>query len=168
MTTRRNSEVTISMILPGGRLEKPVWRLLSAAGITLFPNVPSAQERRTVDRLITPENVTEHAERIIRQYVDNVADITAVAAARDIIPVFFWQPDIYSTRKPLTRYEQDVRAEHPSVKLLSEAVRERLLRETELRGYLFFDLYQALDGLGPDAHFFDYCHLSEEGNRQAA
>ena len=138
-------------------------RLLATLGV--FGDKKNVSKRPSIDRLITPDNVTAHAERIVEQYLYNIADIAAVAEARGIRPVFFWQPDIYATRKPLTAYETDVRAEHPGMALLARTVRNQLQREQALRQYHFFDLSDTLDELGPDAHFFDYCHVSVEGNR---
>ncbi len=141
-------------------------RLLSAAGISTFASSAPSPKRLSIDRLITKDNVGTHAERIVGQYLYNITDIAAVAEARGIVPVFFWQPDIYSTSKPLTAYERDVRTEHPGMALLANTVRERLHNEDALARFHFFDLSGALNELGPDAHFFDYCHLSAQGNLQ--
>jgi lysophospholipase L1-like esterase len=140
-------------------------RLLSATGINLFPGAGESSKPGSIDRLITDANVGAHAERIVQQYLYNITDIAAVAKTHGIVPVFFWQPDIYTTAKTLTAYESDVRAEHPGMALLATAVRKRLQREDALANFHFFDLSDALDELGDDAQFFDYCHLSDQGNR---
>jgi lysophospholipase L1-like esterase len=145
-------------------------RILSLLGMAGVPGFKAYQpsSRLSIDRLVTEDDADIHAERIIAQYVHNVKDAAAIARAHDILPVFFWQPDIYSTKKELTTYETDVRTEHPGMRLLADAVRTRLQKEESLSSYAFFDLSGALDDLAAAPHFFDYCHLSDGGNRRVA
>jgi len=128
-------------------------------------------DRKSVDELITPANAEEHAEKIVQLYLANVQDIAALARAHNVTPVFFWQPDIYSTKKPLTEDEKFILNEHPGFRLLAEAVHRKaaeLAARPEMKDVLYFDLSDALDDLGTDPNFMDFCHIDAAGNALVA
>jgi len=125
----------------------------------------------SIDKIITPESVDAYADKIIDLYIDNVHDIAALAKSHGIVPVFFWQPDIYATKKKLTDEEKFILDEHPGYKLLAEAVHRKAMHlgeRADMKDIHYYDISSAFDHLGPDAHFYDFCHVDSEANRLAA
>jgi lysophospholipase L1-like esterase len=123
---------------------------------------------RNANALITAANADQHADAVVRLYLRNVQDIAAIAKAHDIVPVFLWQPDIFTTKKQLSAYERQVAESQPALKLLSDAVRRKLLANPALKDYRFFDISDAVDGLDASTHFLDEVHVSFEANRMIA
>ncbi|HMK67456.1 MAG TPA: hypothetical protein VK433_02815, partial [Stellaceae bacterium] len=76
--------------------------------------------------IVTEANVDAHAERAASIYLRNLEDIAALAASHGATPVFFWQPNIYTTKKPLSDYERGVAASQPAARLLSIALRQKV------------------------------------------
>lgn len=114
---------------------------------------------------INDKNLADHADRIVKIYLQNMKDINTLANAHGITTVFFWQPDIFTTEgKTFTDYEQGIKSENLFLQRLVPAVRHRIKNCAELKNYFFFDIADTLNGLNSKNHFFDYCHVSEEGN----
>jgi hypothetical protein len=120
---------------------------------------------------VSAENVTEHADRIINIYIHNMKDIKALADACGVVPVFFWQPSIFTCQKAeFSDYEQRMLSE-PSlraIEMLSDEILRRLPAAVELEGVHFYDLSGSLDTLDDRNHFYDWCHISEDANRTVA
>lgn len=120
--------------------------------------------------LITPENVEGHAKKLLALYEANVKDITTLAKAKGIRPVFVWQPDIYLTKKPMTADEALIHAQFPAHRLLAETVKRHLfedVRAGRLKDATFIDTSNALDDMS-EAAFFDFCHTSRAANERVA
>ena len=80
---------------------------------------------------------------------------------------FYLQPTLFS-KEPLSPWEEHERALVAAGEPLYRAVYERLGSDPELAsGGRFHDLSDALSGDGAP-FFFDWCHLSEAGNRRMA
>ncbi len=129
------------------------------------------QKIKDIDKTITAANVDEHAENIVRLYMENVRDVAALARGRGVIPVFFWQPEIWSTTKAFTQEELRHRDHHPGFMLLATRVHEKvaaLSKRPEMKGILFFDISDALNGLDGEDHFYDFCHIDSVGNALVA
>ena len=121
-----------------------------------------------VNLILSPGTVDQHAEIIASIYLQNVHDIVALAKSRGVVPVFFWQPDIFTTRKPLTARELAIRERHPSLRILSQAVSRKVSSSEYLRDVLFFNIADTFDSLDQRDQFLDFCHVTEEANRVVA
>lgn len=115
--------------------------------------------------IVTEANVDTHAEHAASIYLRNLEDIAALAASHGVTPVFFWQPNIYTTKKPFSDYERGVAASQPAARLLSVALHNKVLASPILARYRFVDLTDALDGMGAETEFLDDAHVSFEANR---
>ncbi len=118
--------------------------------------------------MIDETNVGGHADAVVALYLRNVRDIVAIAEAHGIVPVFAWNPSVYTTRKPLSEYERQVFAQQPAERLLTQAVHERVADSADLKRYRFVDLTDALDGLDDATYFLDETHVSFEANQLIA
>jgi hypothetical protein len=150
--------------LSSPRLWEHIQAFLTVRGVIDAPK----SGLRDINQLISQDNVASHARKIVELYVANVLDVTALARRYGVETIFFWQPDVYLTKKHLTPAERELASRNPGVRILSEQVRVLLREESQLRKVHFVDLSSALDDLDDQEHFFDYCHLSEEGNERIA
>jgi hypothetical protein len=115
----RNESPTFSQYeIQSVKLVRRVYRSLALRGL-----VKSGNEVRNVNLVVNASNVDAHAQKIVDLYARNVLDIAAIAARYGVVPVFFWQPDIYLTRKKLTEREQQLARQNPAVRLLAIKVR---------------------------------------------
>jgi hypothetical protein len=115
--------------------------------------------------------ITKYADVISEMYVENLRAIRAIGMARGVRTMFFWQPDIFTTRKPLTEREAAIRKPLENLGRLTEAVVQRVQERVSADSELvteFKPITNALDGLGREDHFYDYCHLSSAGNEAIA
>lgn len=130
-----------------------------------------ARSRRSFFAAADRASIERHASTIADIYVENIRMIRAIGAARGIRTMFFWQPDLFTTRKPLTEREEAIQRGLGAVGHLTEAVlrrvEERVRDEPDLAA-AFAPITDALDGLGRQDHFYDYCHLSSAGNEAVA
>lgn len=132
---------------------------------------PSEKSKLSVNEMLTAENVESHARKVMDLYLQNVRDIAAIARAHGVTPVFVWQPDIYSTHKPLTEDEAWIKHQFPGHERLALAVNRQMeaaVKAGAFKDVTFIDARRALDGLPAEATFFDFCHLSRKGNQAVA
>lgn len=145
------------------KLVRRVYQSLVLRGL-----IKSGSGARSVNMVINEGNVDEHAREIVDLYANNVLDIASIAARYGVVPIFFWQPDVYLTKKKLTEREQQIARRNPAVRLLAVKVRSLVRSDTRFRGLHLFDVSGALDNMTEQDHFFDYAHLSEQGNMVVA
>ncbi len=123
----------------------------------------------SIDAIITPQNADQYAEKIVDQYKRMVIDINHLARGKGVIPVFIWQPDIYSTEKKFTPYEQSIIDQHPGVKLLSLATHRRISAvDFGPEDVIFVDMSDAFKGVDDRNHFYDPDHVDVELNKIVA
>jgi hypothetical protein len=115
--------------------------------------------------IVDQTSVGSHADGIVTLYLKNVQDI---AEAHGIVPVFAWNPSVYTTKKPLSEYERQIFAQQPAERLLTQAVHDRIASNPTLRRYHFVDLTGVLDGLDNTTYFLDETHVSFEINKLIA
>lgn len=125
---------------------------------------------RNANVMMTPEVVEAHADNILRIYKDNIKTINAVAEAYGVRTLFFWQPDLVTTKKLLSEYERKVR-DDPALeayRFLALSLQRKIRTDNDLGRYSFFDISNALDGLSDETHFFDPYHVTADANRVIA
>lgn len=98
-------------------------------------------------------------------YANNVRIVRALGEKYGFRTLFFWQPNIYVTRKVLTESEQRAYDhEDPRLRQACE-IMDRRMRDFALPGYRYIG--EALDGV--DEEFYvDWCHLNDAGNALVA
>ncbi|MEW6658417.1 MAG: hypothetical protein AB1424_07130 [Thermodesulfobacteriota bacterium] len=99
---------------------------------------------------------------LVEVYLNNLKIITALGKAYGFVPLFYWQPVIY-TKKTLTPFEKRFATE-PLGDLYRQSQAVMQAKHQEFAPYHFFDI----SGLFAAAHhevYLDYCHVNEEANQ---
>jgi len=101
-------------------------------------------------------------EDVVEVYLNNLKIITALGKAYGFVPLFYWQPVIY-TKNNLTPFEKKFATE-PLGDLYCQAQAVMQAKSQEFGPYHFFDI----SGLFADANYsiyLDFCHVNEDANR---
>ena len=105
------------------------------------------------------------SDEIVETYLHNIRAISSISKEYGITPIFIWQPDIYTTGKQLSESEKKLYEKYLGLRELSKKTLIKIqARKEKLAAYNFFELSDALDQLGQDDNFYDYCHLTRKGN----
>lgn len=102
---------------------------------------------------------------IINTYISNVRAISAIAKEAGIIPIFLWQPDIYTTSKNLSKQELGYYNGYLGIRKLTKLVFKNIIGSESLNAFNFYNISDALDEMGNESHFYDYCHVDREANQ---
>jgi hypothetical protein len=107
----------------------------------------------------------------VGRYAANVRLSEALAAAYRFDVLHYWQPVIWSKPPPLNDYEEGILRsmdrQHPFLEGLGRAVYAAIGEEPGLAANRrFHDLSRVFGA--DDFVFWDWCHLSETGNRRIA
>jgi lysophospholipase L1-like esterase len=115
-----------------------------------------------------PRRPESLASDIVAHYEANVRAVRALASAHGFEAVFVWQPTIF-TKRHVTDFEERTRDSRMVAHRDLQLEANRLVRQSALLGAdtSFVDLTAALDAV-EDPLYIDFCHLSEDGNRQIA
>jgi lysophospholipase L1-like esterase len=98
-----------------------------------------------------------YAQEIANVYYGNMQAIKALAAVKGIRPLFVLQPVA-----AVTRPTPQILVEHPELDLAGNIFRLVYAMAPMVRDKEFVDLSRVLDGYGDV--YFDWCHITEEGN----
>ena len=112
------------------------------------------------------------ADTIVGIYVNNVKDINTICQASNITPIFILQPTIYLTNmEKLTPREKYI-AKHTysdvDITRLYKLVYQKIRNNEFLQKMIFSDLSGALNNSPSEEHFYDDCHLFNNGNEIVA
>lgn len=116
-------------------------------------------------RTIQPNEIEESAETTAKIYEQNVLDISALSKAKGIVPVFFLQPNIYSSLdKKMSANEKYLASADMEKKLhilAYDKIRSKMKTHPEIK---FFDISGILNNSQEEDVYFDYCHVHEKIN----
>jgi hypothetical protein len=108
------------------------------------------------------------AQQAVRCYVENLKVVDLLARAYGFKYAVFWEPTIYSGKKPLTPDEetahQQANKRSPGLEKTDQVA--RVLVDSMSPPH-FFDIADVFDQLA-DTIYFDEAHVSAEGNRLVA
>ncbi len=99
---------------------------------------------------------------VVEVYLNNLKIIAALGKAYGFLPLFYWQPVIY-TKKTLTLFEKRFATE-PLGDLYRQSQAVMQARQQEFAPYHFFDI-SGLFAAAPHEVYLDYCHVNEDANR---
>ncbi len=101
-------------------------------------------------------------EDIVEVYLNNIKIITALGKAYGFVPLFYWQPVIY-TKNNLTPFEKTYATE-PLGTLYRQANTVLQANQQKFAPYHFFDISGIFAG---DNHevYLDFCHVNEDANQ---
>lgn len=102
---------------------------------------------------------------IIQIYLNNIKIINALGKTYGFVPLFFWQPVIY-TKDNLTDFEKNYAIE-PLGKLYRQAHGVLKAAAEKFSPYNFFDISGLFTKTTGEV-YLDYCHVNEEANRLIA
>jgi hypothetical protein len=102
---------------------------------------------------------------IVSTYVDNVRTISVIAKEYGITPIFLWQPEVYTTKKSLSEQEKIYFNKYLGIKKLTKIVLNKISADDGLKDFNFYNISDALDHMGEESHFYDYCHVDREANQ---
>jgi lysophospholipase L1-like esterase len=110
----------------------------------------------------THKKIAGLENEIMRVYLSNLKIITALGKAYGFIPVFYWQPVIY-TKKHLTAYEKKYSPEELGT-LYDKTYTQLRQHKAKLVDYHFYDI---TDLFAEDRNpvYIDYCHVNEDANQ---
>jgi hypothetical protein len=101
-----------------------------------------------------------------------VEDLSQLCRAKNIVPFFFLQPNIYTVNPQLlTAREQEIlnkRYADCDVPRLFRMVYQKISSSPALQGKNFYDLRDVLNAAPREDHFSDNCHLFNNGNKIVA
>ncbi|MHB8067031.1 MAG: hypothetical protein ACYDIC_03915 [Desulfobaccales bacterium] len=101
-------------------------------------------------------------EDIIEVYLTNVKIITALGKAYGFVPLFYWQPVIY-TKNNLTPFEKKYASE-PLGTLYRQANAVLQADYQKFAPYHFFDISGIFAAANHEV-YLDYCHVTEDANQ---
>jgi len=108
------------------------------------------------------------AQQAVRCYVENLRVVEVLARAYGFKYAVFWEPTIYSGKKPLTPDEENVHQQankrSPGLEKTDQAARVLV---DSISPPHFFDIADVFDQVA-DTIYFDQAHVSAEGNRMVA
>ena len=128
-------------------------KLIKSLSTKLSYQTPFSQVSKTLEK------------DIIEVYLNNIKIITALGKAYGFVPVFFWQPVIY-TKNTLTASEKPYASEPLGV-LYRQSHAFLKANADQFAPYNFYDI----SGLFADAKdevYMDFCHVNEDANRLIA
>jgi len=128
-------------------------KLIKSLSAKLNYKKPFSQVSKTVEK------------DIVEVYLNNIKIITALGKAYGFVPLFFWQPVIY-TKNNLTLSEKPYAAE-PLGKLYRQAHAIMQAEPGKFAPYNFFDISSLFAGAQEEI-YLDYCHVNEDANRLIA
>jgi lysophospholipase L1-like esterase len=99
---------------------------------------------------------------VVEVYLNNLKIITALGKAYGFVPLFYWQPVIY-TKKTLTPFEKRFATE-PLGDFYRQSQAVMRARSQEFAPYHFFDI-SGLFAAANHEVYLDYCHVNEDANR---
>ena len=109
------------------------------------------------------QDLVNVAREIVNIYYANIDDIKRLAESKGIVPIFFWQPSVFTTKKNLTDREMKFADDRSMIRKLYPLVTTMILSDPRRRGVNIYDLTEALDQLQGEV-FYDWCHINERGN----
>lgn len=112
-------------------------------------------------------DVATMSKEVANIYYQNITDIQILAKSKGIIPIFSWQPSIFTSQKKLTPRELTIADDRTLVKQLYIETTRQILSDKRRKLFHFLDLTAALDELEGDI-FSDWHHINEEGNKEIA
>ena len=102
---------------------------------------------------------------IADEYLTNIEFIQIISAGRGVRTFFFWQPNIFTTKKNLTNFESSIIFEDKTIMPdLARKVREKVISDPRFKKLNIIDLTNALDGSKEEV-FYDWCHMNGSGNK---
>jgi lysophospholipase L1-like esterase len=102
---------------------------------------------------------------LVEVYFNNLKIITALGKAYGFVPLFFWQPVIY-TKNNLTDSEKPYATE-PLGELYRQSHAVMEAEAGKFAPYNFYDISGLFAG-APEEIYMDYCHVNENANRLIA
>jgi len=99
---------------------------------------------------------------IVEVYLNNLKIIHALGKAYGFVPLFYWQPVIY-TKKNLTPFEKKFATE-PLGSLYHQAQAEMQANYQKFAPYHFFDISGLFSAANHEV-YLDYCHVNEDANQ---
>jgi lysophospholipase L1-like esterase len=128
---------------------------------SLFLEPPSP--KYILDGAIVEARVT----KLMAKYRSNMRAIKALAASYGFVPLFFWQPDIFSTGKTLTDEEARIRAQEDKLGRVFHQAHSAMVRAdfTKEEGLINLrDTFEKID----ESIFLDPVHVTSIGNQAIA
>ncbi len=101
-------------------------------------------------------------EDIVEVYLNNIKIITALGKAYGFVPLFFWQPVIY-TKNHLTPFEKNYATE-PLGGLYRQTQAVLQANYQKFPPYHFFDISNLFAGTNREV-YLDFCHVNEDANQ---
>lgn len=129
--------------------------LWSRIGAKLFSK---SGQKRNLD-------LNKYSTKIANNYLTNLDYIDSIAKNKKIKVFFFWQPNIFTTKKHLTKLESSILDKDKSVMpLLTKMVRDKVMSDPRSKKFNVIDLTSSLDESNQEI-FYDWCHLNGHGNQ---
>jgi hypothetical protein len=127
--------------------------------------------KEKINAMIQPTNKTnleDVATKIADQYLNNLEIIDIISKGKKIKPLFFWQPNIFTTKKELTNSELKIVSKDKTIiPKLAKLVHDKVMVDPRAKKLHIIDLTHSLDNIKGDI-FYDWCHLNGEGNSAVA
>ena len=130
---------------------------------------PPAKRPPSLYTSIVDETVlADNAREMLQVYTQNVQLVQKLGAAYGFKTLFFWQPDLFSPGKVLTREEQAIKAEHADKEQLAfDVVAWQIQTSRPFAGLGVVNLSQALAPV-ESTIFLDFAHITARGNQVIA
>lgn len=140
---------------------KKVFLLNSLEQFYLGRFIKSLSDKLTYKQPFSQESKTLSKD-IIEVYLNNIKIIAALGKAYGFLPLFYWQPVIY-TKNNLTAFEKGFATE-PLGSLYHQAHAVMEANAAEFAKYHFYDI-SGLFAAARNSVYIDYSHVNEDANR---
>jgi lysophospholipase L1-like esterase len=138
-----------------------VFLLNSLNRLYLGKFIKSLADKLNVKKPFTEKSKTLEKD-IIEVYLNNIKIIDALGKAYGFVPLFYWQPVIY-TKNNLTNFEKDFATE-PLGALHHKSHAVMKANYAEFARYHFADI-SGLFAEATNPVYLDYCHVNEDANK---
>jgi hypothetical protein len=119
-----------------------------------------------------PQILKERSEAVCKHYISTIQFVQKLGAEYGFKTVFFWQPSLLTTAKPLTTEEAALKtivaaSNGDCYGILHQTVRRQIFDNPAFAKQPIFDINNAFDTV-QGAAFVDYAHLGPIGNEAIA
>ena len=140
--------------------------LLQTNTMRLILSLTARALRRAGDRPVPNSDLEGLAKATANNYFANMDVVKGMAQQYGFDYAFFWQPVLFTTRKPLLGDEQQIKQSKAQANLASWTPRVYDLVRSQPRPH-FYDLTNTFDQ-ADQMLFLDWCHIAMPGNELIA
>lgn len=122
------------------------------------------KEKSAIEKNISASDLNNAADSILDIYFNNLKVINDLASRNNVMPIFIFQPNLFTSKKQMTGHEQATANNHSIVPTLAKLVHAKLLSDKRMNTYNVHDFTDIFDNISENI-YVDWCHINEKGNQ---